>query len=77
MDIRIRKTRRDELYNIAVFLDDCWQEVYRHIVSDDFLDTMSADERHERLIKRHDEGASDFFMMVDTVMKKSLTVQSG
>ena len=61
----LRQAGRDELYNIAVFLDDCWREVYRHIVSDEFLDSMSSDERHKSVIKRYDEGASDFVVLFD------------
>jgi len=61
--VQIRYAERDELREIAAFLHECWQEEYRKIISDDFLDTMSIDERHERLLKRFDEGASDFMMM--------------
>ena len=61
----LRQAGRDELYNIAVFLDDCWRQVYRHIISDEFLDSMSSDERHNSFIKRYDDGTSDFVMIFD------------
>ena len=63
--MEIRQVKRDDLYNTAVFLDDCWREVYRNIVSDDFLDAMSPEERHKAFIKRYDEGLSDFWVMLD------------
>ena len=63
--MEIRQAGRDELYNTAVFLDDCWREVYRNIISDVFLDDMSPDERHMAFIKRYDEGLSDFWMVFD------------
>jgi len=61
--ILIRYAGRNELNEIAAFLHDSWQAEYRQIVSDDFLDTMSVEERHERLLKRCDEGSSDFMVM--------------
>ena len=63
--VQIRYAERDELKEIAAFLHECWQEEYRQIVSDDFLDTMSIAERHERLLKRFDENTSDFMVMHD------------
>jgi len=63
--MEIRQAEREDLYNTAVFLDDCWREVYRKIVSDAFLDSMSPEERHKGLVKRYDEGSSEFWMMMD------------
>ena len=65
LSVEIRQAGRDDLYNTAVFLDDCWREVYRDIVSDVFLGAMSPEERHKGLIKRYDDGSSDFWMMLD------------
>jgi len=62
--ILIRYAGRNELNEIAALIHDSWQAEYRQIVSDDFLDTMSVAERHERLLKRFDEGASDFMVML-------------
>jgi len=61
--VRIRYAERDELSDIAAFLHDCWHAEYRQIISDDYMDNMSVAERHKRLLKRFDEGASDFMIM--------------
>jgi len=63
--MNIRQANSDNLYDIAVFLDDCWREVYRNIVSDDFLDAMLDEERHKAFVKRYDEGSPEFLMMLD------------
>ena len=63
--VQIRYAGRDDLYQVAAFLHDCWQAEYRQIVSDDFLDTMTIEERHEGLLKRFDEGSSDFLIMLE------------
>ena len=63
--VQIRYAGRDELSKVAAFLHESWQEEYRQIISDDFLDTMSIAERHERLLKRFDDGTSDFLVMLD------------
>jgi len=62
--IQIKQAGRDDLQDVAAFLDDCWQAEYRQIVSDDYLDTLSVDKRHKRLLARYDEGVSDFLMMM-------------
>jgi len=63
--IQICHAGRDDICRIAAFLNDCWKVTYRKIISDDYLDTMSIEERKERLLKRFDEGVSDFLMMFD------------
>ena len=63
--VQIRRAGRDEIYQIAAFLDECWRTSYRRIISDDFLDTMSVKSRYRILVRRFDEGASDFLMMLD------------
>jgi ribosomal protein S18 acetylase RimI-like enzyme len=63
--VQIKQAMRDDLYEIAVLLHNSWRAEYRQIVLDDFLDTMSVDERHTGLLKRYDEGLSEFLMMLD------------
>jgi ribosomal protein S18 acetylase RimI-like enzyme len=63
--IRIRYARREDIYAIAAFLNDCWKAEYRQIISDDYLDMMSVEERHEGLLKRYNNCVSDFFMMLE------------
>ena len=63
--MEIAEAKRDDIRAIASFLHACWQTEYRQIITADFLDTMSVDERHRRLLIRFDEGISDFLMMWD------------
>ena len=63
--LTIRYARRDDIYNVATFLHDCWQTEYRGIITDDFLDAMTVDERHSGLLRRFDEGVSEFLLMYD------------
>ena len=63
--MEIRQARRNDLYAIAEFLDKCWREAYRNIVSDDFINAMSVELRHSGLSKRFDEDSSEFLMMLD------------
>jgi len=60
-----RYADREELYEVAAFLHDSWQAEYRQVISEDYLDSMSLTERHERLLKRFDERTSDFMIMHD------------
>jgi len=63
--IQIRYAERGDIYDVAAFLHDSWQAEYRQIVKDDYLDTMSVDERYKGLLIRYDGKASEFFMMFD------------
>ena len=54
---------RDDLYKVAAFLNECWQSAYRHIVSGEYLNTMSVEERYKEFLKRFDEGSSEFWVM--------------
>jgi len=63
--IQFQHATRDDLYSIAEFLDTVWRREYRAIVADDYLDTMSVEARYQGLLKRFDEGASSFLMMLD------------
>jgi len=63
--IQIQYAERADLPDIAAFLNQCWQAEYRQIVADDYLDTMSVEERCKRLLTWYNEGASEFLMMTD------------
>ena len=63
--IEIRHAARDDLLNIAAFFDDCWRSAYRRIISDEYLNALSASKRHKGYLARYDEGASEFLMMYD------------
>ncbi|HCC35913.1 MAG TPA: hypothetical protein DEQ02_09950 [Ruminococcaceae bacterium] len=65
MRFSIRFAARDELYDVAVFLDECWRKEYGGIVENNFLDSLSVDTRYRRLLNRFDEKSSDFLVMTD------------
>jgi len=62
-NIKIEKANRDNLYDIAAFLDKSWRAEYRKIISDDYLDEMKTEDRYQRLLRRFDDGRSDFLVM--------------
>ncbi|MCL1790319.1 MAG: hypothetical protein FWG40_02995 [Peptococcaceae bacterium] len=64
-DLQFIRAGREELFEIAVFLDDCWRAEYRGIVADAYLDALSAAVRHRKLSARYEEDVSEFLMMVD------------
>ena len=77
---KIAPASREELYELAAFLDDCWRSAYSKIVSSDFLSAMKTDERHKKLLARFDEQISAFLVLRDkgvligvTVFGKSFT----
>ena len=63
--MQITDGKRDEIYDIAVFLDVCWKAEYSQIVDPGYLDNMSVERRHERLCKWFDAGEKDFLVMRD------------
>ena len=63
--IQIRQAGRDDIYQVATFLDDCWKTAYRGIISDAYLDSLPNDERNKGRLQRFDEGGTDFLMMFD------------
>ena len=63
--VRITYAKRDELFELAAFLDACWKAEYSGIITQDFLSDMSVDERHEKLLTRFDEGISALLIMRD------------
>lgn len=65
MIMEINYAKRDEILEIAAFLNACWKAEYSRIVESDFLDDLSVDERHKLLLTRFDEGNSVFLIMRD------------
>ena len=63
--LEITAATRDELYEIAMFLDDCWKTEYSKIVSADHLNAMAVNERHKGILSLFDEKLSDFLIMRD------------
>jgi len=57
--------KREELYDISEFLNDCWKATYSQIVDPDYLDSLSVTERYERVLARFDDGISDFYICRD------------
>ena len=45
----IKHATREELYEIAAFLDECWRSAYSGIVTTEFLNAMKTVERYEKL----------------------------
>ena len=60
---KITVAKRDELYEISVFLNACWRATYNEIISPEYLDALSDDDKYEKLLKRFDENPSDFLIM--------------
>jgi ribosomal protein S18 acetylase RimI-like enzyme len=63
--VSIKIALRDDIYDIALFLDECWRAEYAQIVAAGDLDRMSVDERYEGLCHRYDERMSEFLMFRD------------
>jgi len=57
--------KRNELYDISVFLNDCWKATYGHIVDPEYLDNLSVAKRYDRMLARFDDGISDFYICRD------------
>ena len=62
---KITYATRDEIFEIAAFLDACWKAEYSRIVAPDFLGDLSVDKRHQLLLARFDERISAFLIMWD------------
>ena len=59
----ITAAKRDEIYEIATFLNTCWRAAYCEIISSEYLNALSDDDRCEKLLKRFDEKTSDFLVL--------------
>ena len=54
-EMMIRNAEKEDVRQIAEILVEDWQKVYRGIMDDAFLDSMSADLRYEIEIKRYEK----------------------
>jgi len=61
--IQIKPATRDELYEISTFLHDSWKAEYKGIIRDDYLDTMTVEERHKGLQAWFDDGIKSYLTM--------------
>ena len=62
--IKIIPAQRDDLRALASLIHESWQVIYRGVIADDYLDTMSLEQRHERFVERFDAGRMLFFKML-------------
>ncbi len=53
--IIIRTAEKEDVWQIAEILVEDWQTAYRGIMDDDFLDSLSVDQRYEIEVKRYDK----------------------
>lgn len=51
--IQIRKAVREDALQIAEILVEDWKKAYRGIIDDDFLDSMSVEQRYQREVERY------------------------
>lgn len=63
--IKIEHATRDDIFEIAGFLNACWKAEYEKIVAPDYLGDLSVEERYKKLLSRFDEGISSFLVMRD------------
>ena len=52
-EITVRQAKKEDVRQIAEILVEDWQTAYRGIMDDEFLDSMSADQRYEIEVKRY------------------------
>ena len=52
-EIIVRKAEKEDVMQIAEILVEDWQKAYRGIIDDDFLDSMSVNQRYEIEVKRY------------------------
>lgn len=64
--LHIKNASCEQLHELAVFLDNCWKVFYRNILDKAYLDALSSDARHQRLLKHFNEKPSDFLVLCDT-----------
>ena len=53
--IIIRTAEKEDVWQIAEILVEDWQTAYRGIMDDDFLDSLSVDQRYEIEVKRYEK----------------------
>jgi GNAT superfamily N-acetyltransferase len=62
----IEYAKREEIPEIAAFIDLAWRTAYRHILVLEYLASMKVEERTDGLLQRFDSGQSHFFVMRDS-----------
>lgn len=55
MNISIRQANREDVMQISKIIVEDWQIAYRGIIDDDFLDSLSVEDRYDREINRYQE----------------------
>jgi ribosomal protein S18 acetylase RimI-like enzyme len=63
--IQIIQVKREDLREIASFLNHCWKVAYHQIISDDYLNAISVEEKYIGLLEGYDQNVSEFLMMTD------------
>ena len=53
--IVVRKAEKEDVMQISEILVEDWQKAYRGIMDDDFLDSMSAEQRYGIEVRRYDK----------------------
>ena len=53
--ITVRQAEKEDVRQIAEILVEDWQKAYRGIIDDDFLDSMSAEQRYEIEVRRYEK----------------------
>jgi len=53
----VRPMVRDDVEDVAAFVNDCWRQTYRGILADDFLDGLTTEDRMARIRGDQDGGA--------------------
>ena len=66
MKYKIRKRKKEDIPNIESVVTNCWQQTYRGILNDDFLDNLSNNEkiRAKKMTERFGTG-TDFFLVLE------------
>jgi ribosomal protein S18 acetylase RimI-like enzyme len=64
----VEYAKREEIYEVAAFLDECWRAEYTKIADADFLGDMTVAERSRFLLGRFDNGLSQFLIVRDDKM---------
>jgi ribosomal protein S18 acetylase RimI-like enzyme len=61
----INRAKREEIPEIAAFIDTAWRAAYRHILAPEYLASMKVEDRAKGLLERFDSGHSQFFRLRD------------
>lgn len=52
-EITIRRAEKEDIRQVSEILVEDWQKAYRGIIADEYLDSMSVDNRYEIEVKRY------------------------